>query len=140
MKLNPVRAIMDLFPNGLACGPRIVHRLVISRQANLRRPLDSFAGGDQPHGGNLHPGTLEIAEIDGPLDVDVSVTSSVTHQITERRESRTKILLRIGERQKGAVLASIINGAGKRRPTWLDPIKTKPKHMCVSINQARQNC
>src|SRR2546430_11521159 len=43
MKLDPVSTVVDLLPNRLPCGPRIVHSLVIPRQADLRRaqnPLD----------------------------------------------------------------------------------------------------
>src|SRR5689334_10392919 len=66
MKLDPVGAIMDLFPNSLPRRPGTVHGLIIPWEADLRRAQNPFAGGHQAHRRNLHARTLEVTTIDRP--------------------------------------------------------------------------
>src|ERR1700674_1074504 len=49
VKLDPVRSIVNLLADGLACRPRAVNSLIVSREAHLRRAKDSLAGGDETH-------------------------------------------------------------------------------------------
>ena len=99
MKLDPVSAIVDLLSNGLAGGPGIVNGLIVSRQTDLRRAQNAFAGGHQPHRRNLHARTLEITAIDRSLDVNVCIPSAVAHQVPQGCEACAKILLCVGQSQ-----------------------------------------
>src|SRR5690349_24995401 len=97
VELDPVRAIVDLFADGLACRPRAVHSLIIRWQAYLWRTENSLTCGHQPHGGHLHTRSLKKSPVNGSLDVHVGVAAPVAHQIAQGRESRAQILLGVGE-------------------------------------------
>src|ERR1700680_4691667 len=89
VKLDPVRSIMNLFAHRLARGPWSIHSLVIAWQIHFRRAKNAFAGGHQAHGGNLQAWPRKITAVNGFLNIDVSVATTVTHEVAKRRKSGT---------------------------------------------------
>src|SRR6202011_1178924 len=81
VKLDPVRSIMNLFAHRLARGPGSIHSLVIAWQIHFRRAKNAFAGGHQAHGGNLQAWPRKITAVNGFLNIDVSVPTTVTHEV-----------------------------------------------------------
>src|SRR5580704_12526317 len=139
VELDPVRAIVNLFANGLPRGPRPIHGLIVSWQAYFRRAQNTLACCDQAHGRNLHSRPYEVTSINRPLDVHVSVAAAVAHQVAQGGEARPQILLRVGKCEQRSILARIIDWACKGRPPWLDAVEPKAKNVRVSVNQSRQN-
>jgi hypothetical protein len=140
VELDPVRAIVNLFANGLPRGPQTIYGLIVSWQAYFRRAQNTLACCDQTHRGNLHSRPYEVPAINRLLDVYVSVAAAVAHQVAQGGEARPQILLRVGKCEQRPILARIIDWACKGRPPRLDSVEPEAKNMRVPVNQSRQNC
>src|SRR6202030_3605 len=93
VELDPVRSIVNLLADSLACRPGTVNGLIIPRKVHLRRAEDSLSRSDQTHRRDLHPRSLEKSAVNRFLDVHIGITATVAHQIAQARESRPQILL-----------------------------------------------
>src|SRR5258708_2019962 len=139
VELDPVRSIVNLFADSLACRPGAINRLVIPRELHLRRAEDSLSRSDETHRRDLHARSLEKSAVNGFLDVHIGIAASVAHQIPQARESRPQILLGIRQREQRAVFASIVNRAGEWRSPRLDVVESISEDVRVPVDKSGQH-